>query len=159
MLISPTHVHVVVPNWLVLVSLSPVFKHLLFKGQPEKEGRKNMFYLTTHSTHFTLRLYGHMIKNHSVCVYIYVCVCVCVSTCVSVCMYLRVCVCARVSVCVCVYVCVCVCVLWLYVCMSKYMYVCMSVSLCACIYVCVCVCVCGIAVYLPIRARQFMLHG
>ena len=32
-----------------------------------KEGRKEMFYLTTHSAHFILRLYGvgHMVKNHS----------------------------------------------------------------------------------------------
>ena len=32
-----------------------------------KEGRKEMFYLTTHSTHFILRLYGvgHMVKDHS----------------------------------------------------------------------------------------------
>ena len=32
-----------------------------------KEGRKEMFYLTTHSTHFYLRLYGirHMVKHHS----------------------------------------------------------------------------------------------
>ena len=32
-----------------------------------KEGRKEMLYLTTHSTHFYLRLYGvgHMVKNHS----------------------------------------------------------------------------------------------
>ena len=31
------------------------------------EGRKEMFYLTTHSTHFILRLYGvgHMVKDHS----------------------------------------------------------------------------------------------
>ena len=31
------------------------------------EGRKDMFYLTTHSTHFILRLYGdgHMVKDHS----------------------------------------------------------------------------------------------
>ena len=30
-------------------------------------GRKEMFYLTIHSTHFILRLYGirHMVKNHS----------------------------------------------------------------------------------------------
>ena len=30
-------------------------------------GRKEMFYLTTHSTHFYLRLYGvrHMVKDHS----------------------------------------------------------------------------------------------
>ena len=30
-------------------------------------GRKDMFYLTTHSTHFILRLYGvgHMVKDHS----------------------------------------------------------------------------------------------
>ena len=29
--------------------------------------RKEMFYLTTHSTHFILRLYGvrHMVKDHS----------------------------------------------------------------------------------------------
>ena len=32
-----------------------------------KEGRKEMFYLTTHSTHFILLLYGvwHMVKDHS----------------------------------------------------------------------------------------------
>ena len=32
-----------------------------------KEGRKEIFYLTTHSTHFILRLYGigHMVKDHS----------------------------------------------------------------------------------------------
>ena len=32
-----------------------------------KEGKKEMFYLTTHSTHFILRLYDvrHMVKNHS----------------------------------------------------------------------------------------------
>ena len=32
-----------------------------------KEGRKKMFYLTAHSTHFILRLYGvgHMVKDHS----------------------------------------------------------------------------------------------
>ena len=31
------------------------------------EGRKEMFYLTTHSTHFYLRLYGvgHIVKDHS----------------------------------------------------------------------------------------------
>ena len=31
------------------------------------EGRKEMFYLTTHSTHFILGLYGvrHMVKDHS----------------------------------------------------------------------------------------------
>ena len=31
------------------------------------EGRKDMFYLTMHSTHFYLRLYGvgHMVKDHS----------------------------------------------------------------------------------------------
>ena len=30
-------------------------------------GRNEMFYLTTHSTHFILRLYGvrHMVKDHS----------------------------------------------------------------------------------------------
>ena len=30
-------------------------------------GRKDIFYLTTHSTHFILRLYGvgHMVKDHS----------------------------------------------------------------------------------------------
>ena len=33
----------------------------------EREGRKEVFYLTTHSTHFILRLYGvgHMVKDHS----------------------------------------------------------------------------------------------
>ena len=36
--------------------------------QEVKEGRKEMFYLTTHSAHFILRLYGvgHMVKDHSV---------------------------------------------------------------------------------------------
>ena len=31
------------------------------------EGRKEMFYLTTHSTHFILQLYGvrHMLKYHT----------------------------------------------------------------------------------------------
>ena len=31
------------------------------------EGRKEMFYLTTHLTHFILRLYGvrHMVMDHS----------------------------------------------------------------------------------------------
>ena len=31
------------------------------------EGREEIFYLTTHSTHFILRLYGvrHMVKDHS----------------------------------------------------------------------------------------------
>ena len=34
---------------------------------PINYGRKEMFYLTTHSTHFYLRLYdvGHMIKDYS----------------------------------------------------------------------------------------------
>ena len=34
---------------------------------PQHEGRKEMFYLTMHSTHFILRLYGvgHMVKDHS----------------------------------------------------------------------------------------------
>ena len=33
----------------------------------EEEGRKEMFYLMMHSTHFTLRLYGigYMVKDHS----------------------------------------------------------------------------------------------
>ena len=41
-----------------------VFQELHVNG---KEGRKEMFYLTTHSTHFILRLYGvgHMVKDHS----------------------------------------------------------------------------------------------
>ena len=32
-----------------------------------KEGRKEMFYLMTHSTHFIIWLYGvgHMVKDHS----------------------------------------------------------------------------------------------
>ena len=32
-----------------------------------KEGRKEMFYLMTHTTHYILRLYGvrHMVKDHS----------------------------------------------------------------------------------------------
>ena len=37
------------------------------KPDRTKEGRKEMFYLTTHSTHFILRLHGvgHMVKDHS----------------------------------------------------------------------------------------------
>ena len=33
----------------------------------DHSGRKEMFYLMTHSTHFILRLYGfgHMVKDHS----------------------------------------------------------------------------------------------
>ena len=44
-------------NWL----LSHIEVLVLF------EGRKEMFYLTTHSIHFNLRLYGvgHMVKDHS----------------------------------------------------------------------------------------------
>ena len=36
-------------------------------GDGQKEGRKEMFYLTMHSTHFILRFYGvrHMVKDHS----------------------------------------------------------------------------------------------
>ena len=32
-----------------------------------EEGKKEMFYLTTHSTHYILQLYGvrHMVKDHS----------------------------------------------------------------------------------------------
>ena len=42
------------------VCLTPIL------GQNRK-GRKEMFYLTTHSTHFILQLYGvrHMVKDHS----------------------------------------------------------------------------------------------
>ena len=41
--------------------------HLTPKSWRES-GRKEMFYLMTHSTHFILRLYGvrHMVKDHSV---------------------------------------------------------------------------------------------
>ena len=40
------------------------FIHGSFQGQTtvRKEGRKEMFYLTTHSTHF---IYGYMVKDHS----------------------------------------------------------------------------------------------
>ena len=40
---------------------------LLFCDAASIEGRKEMFYLTMHSTHFYLRLYGvrHMVKDHS----------------------------------------------------------------------------------------------
>ena len=36
-------------------------------GRDSEIGRKEMFYLMTHSTHFYLRLYGvrHMVKDHS----------------------------------------------------------------------------------------------
>ena len=38
-----------------------------YRACPKLEGRKEMYYLTTHSTHFYLRLYGvrHMVKDHS----------------------------------------------------------------------------------------------
>ena len=37
------------------------------KYQIKDEGRMDMFYLTMHTTHFYLRLYGvrHMVKDHS----------------------------------------------------------------------------------------------
>ena len=40
----------------------------LVRDEGRKEGRKEMFYLTTHSIHFYLRLYGgvgHVVKDHS----------------------------------------------------------------------------------------------
>ena len=52
---------VLVPNWqkIILRWLSVFYN--------KREGRKEMFFLTTHSTHFILRLYGvgHMVKDHS----------------------------------------------------------------------------------------------
>ena len=43
------------------------FSYLYNQGMRNSEGMKEMFYLTTHSTHFILRLYGvgHMVKDHS----------------------------------------------------------------------------------------------
>ena len=39
----------------------------MVKDQSDSKGRKEMFYLTMHSTHFYLRLYGvrHMVKDQS----------------------------------------------------------------------------------------------
>ena len=47
------------------ITMQPTFDAVFHKIL--KEGRKEMFYLTTHSTHFYLRLYGvrHMVKDHS----------------------------------------------------------------------------------------------
>ena len=44
-----------------------MFKIMISLWVSFKERRKEMFYLTTHSTHFILRLYGvrHMVKGHS----------------------------------------------------------------------------------------------
>ena len=40
---------------------------IYFNAKAIQEERKEMFYLTTHSTHFILRLYDvrHMVKDHS----------------------------------------------------------------------------------------------
>ena len=40
---------------------------LIKERRKKKEGRKQMFYLTTHSTHFVLRLHviGDMVEDHS----------------------------------------------------------------------------------------------
>ena len=50
-------------------TLSPVtpFPKVFCISVEYQERRKEMFYLTTHSTHFILRLYGvgHMVKDHS----------------------------------------------------------------------------------------------
>ena len=40
------------------------FKHLLYKTLWNKEGRKEMFYLTTHSAHF---IYGYMASEETRC--------------------------------------------------------------------------------------------
>ena len=41
--------------------------HTCVHKSNQLEGRKEMFYLTTHSTHFILRIYSvrHMVKDHS----------------------------------------------------------------------------------------------
>ena len=45
----------------------PVIRNVKFAVKKFKEGRKEIFYLMTHSTHFHLRLSGvrHMVKDHS----------------------------------------------------------------------------------------------
>ena len=52
-------------NWPSLASL--ILMNEKRKNNYKEQGRKEMFYLTTHSTHFYLRLYGvrHMVKDHS----------------------------------------------------------------------------------------------
>ena len=53
---------------LLLSSISNRHKRSLdVHQQTRKEGRKEMFYLTTHSTHFILLLYGigYIVKDHS----------------------------------------------------------------------------------------------
>ena len=46
--------------------IGPVCAYINIYIFKERKG-KEMFYLTTHSTHFILRLYGvgHMVKDHS----------------------------------------------------------------------------------------------
>ena len=53
---------------VMVVEYPSIFKvYIHRKSCLKKEGRKEMFYLTTHSTHFYLQLYGvgHMVKDHS----------------------------------------------------------------------------------------------
>ena len=51
------------------IILSQIIRHYdkNINSEGRKEGRKEMFYLTMHSTNFNLRLYGvrHMAKDHS----------------------------------------------------------------------------------------------
>ena len=49
------------------VNRTAVFYMMVLNIHTPEEGRNEMFYLTTHSTHFYLRLYGvrHMVKDHS----------------------------------------------------------------------------------------------
>ena len=54
-------------SWWYICSLSSsIIYNTKQASLNRKEGRKEMFYLTMHSTHFILRLYsvGHMVKDH-----------------------------------------------------------------------------------------------
>ena len=55
-----------ISDLLILVTFHGVI-HEVITVFTENRERKEMFYLTTHSTHFYLRLYGvrHMGKDHS----------------------------------------------------------------------------------------------
>ena len=55
---------------IILVTFHGVIHEVItafIENRGRKEGRNEMFYLTTHSTHFYLLLYGvrHMVKDHS----------------------------------------------------------------------------------------------
>ena len=54
-------------NTIIFLNLQHLCTIHIEKNVSVKEREREMFYLTTHSTHFYLRLYGvrHMVKDHS----------------------------------------------------------------------------------------------